>query len=285
MIKENTHYFDHDYNAQNDPKIEAMLFEKGWEGYGIFWAIVEKLAQEPCHKLLKLYDRIAFVLRTKFETVKSVIEDYELFSFNETHFWSERLNKHFEKRLEKSLKAKESISKRWGKNTTVLQTNYESNTIKEKKVKESKDKSNKLDLIEKKTKKEFIRPTLDELKEYSVSTGLELTPESFLNSMEEKGWMRGKKEDIPVLNWKATYKKYNENAIKWGLVGNNQVISGKQQAKQFLTSKEKVKNAIIESNLEVVGVEDVTNLKQKEMEFLGYTKKIAEPESSAIKQY
>jgi hypothetical protein len=97
-MKNNTFYFDHDYNAQNDPKIEAMLFEKGWEGYGIFWAIIEKLAQEPCHKLLKLYDRIAFVLRTKFELVKSIVEDYKLFQIDDQFFWSERLNKHFEKR-------------------------------------------------------------------------------------------------------------------------------------------------------------------------------------------
>ena len=45
-------------------------------------------------------------------------------------------------RAEKSEKARSSVLKRWnnkGKNTNVLQTNYEGNTKKESKVKESKE--------------------------------------------------------------------------------------------------------------------------------------------------
>lgn len=144
-MKNNTFYFDHDYNAQNDPKIEAMLFEKGWEGYGIFWAIIEKLAQEPCHKLLKLYDRIAFVLRTKFELVKSIVEDYKLFQIDDQFFWSERLNKHFEKRAILAEKGRIGGLKRVANSKPPLKPALkppldDPSSIKENKIKEKENK-------------------------------------------------------------------------------------------------------------------------------------------------
>lgn len=76
MTKE-TFYFRHDYNAHNDPKIEDMMYEMGWYGYGLYWGILEKLAQETgTWKLRTLYGRIAFVFRVEETDVKKLIENY-----------------------------------------------------------------------------------------------------------------------------------------------------------------------------------------------------------------
>lgn len=44
MAKE-TFYFQHDYNARNDDKILELRSKFGAEGYGIFWMIIETMAE------------------------------------------------------------------------------------------------------------------------------------------------------------------------------------------------------------------------------------------------
>lgn len=44
-----TFYFDHDYNSRNDLKILELRSEYGWEGYGLFWAIIETLCEQNGH--------------------------------------------------------------------------------------------------------------------------------------------------------------------------------------------------------------------------------------------
>lgn len=74
------YYFPHFYNAQHDPKISMVRLEFGWEGYGIFFAILEKLrsctnykwssqakaglqaslsdASTPLETVIKVYDKL-----------------------------------------------------------------------------------------------------------------------------------------------------------------------------------------------------------------------------------
>ena len=37
------YYFSHDNNARNDEKILMLRAEHGWEGYGIYWALLEMM--------------------------------------------------------------------------------------------------------------------------------------------------------------------------------------------------------------------------------------------------
>ena len=47
MSKNNfkTLYFNHDSDACTDDKILQLRKKKGWEGYGIYWALVEAMAR------------------------------------------------------------------------------------------------------------------------------------------------------------------------------------------------------------------------------------------------
>lgn len=38
-----SYYFPHDSNAQYDDKMTVLRMSFGWEGYGLFWAVIEKL--------------------------------------------------------------------------------------------------------------------------------------------------------------------------------------------------------------------------------------------------
>ena len=38
-------YFSHDYNARADIKIKKVIINHGYEGYGIYWALIEDLYQ------------------------------------------------------------------------------------------------------------------------------------------------------------------------------------------------------------------------------------------------
>ena len=127
-------YFSHDYNARNDPRLMRLIMKEGMEGIGIYWCIIEMLYEED-GILPTEYDRIAFDLRTDADVIKSVVNDFELFVVNEDCFYSESVNKRLKIRADKSEKARESVNKRWERyerNTGVLPSNEDRNTIKEK---------------------------------------------------------------------------------------------------------------------------------------------------------
>jgi hypothetical protein len=107
-------YFSHDYNARSDPKIRRMLQKLGWEAYGLFWAIVEDLYING-NRLPTDYEGMAYDLRANQETIKRIIEDFELFKIEENFFESVSIKRRMAKRDEKSEQAKLSVQKRWEK--------------------------------------------------------------------------------------------------------------------------------------------------------------------------
>lgn len=139
-----TFYFSHDYNCRADAKIKRLLVKHGYEGYGIFWAIIEDLYNNA-NALPTDYESIAYHLRTDYEKVKSIINDFDLFVISGEVFSSLSVERRLYERNEKSVKAKLSAQKRWdgAKNdANALRPQSDGNAIKESKVKESKGKEN-----------------------------------------------------------------------------------------------------------------------------------------------
>lgn len=114
MSKE-AYYFSHDSNARNDEKIIELRMIHDWSGYGIYWAIIEMLRDSETYTLKKKLKSLAFELRTSEEVIKSIIEDFDLFDFNEFEFWSNSLKTRMEIKNKKSKKMSEIASKRWEK--------------------------------------------------------------------------------------------------------------------------------------------------------------------------
>ena len=134
-------YFNHDSTARNDYRIIKLRATLGYEGYGLFWALLELLFTEENKLCIDDYDSLAFGLQCDSKILKQVIEDFDLFVIEDKCFYSKRLNKQIEEINTKSNKAKESASKRWN-NAKAIRPHSESNASKVNYNKSKLNKSN-----------------------------------------------------------------------------------------------------------------------------------------------
>ena len=90
-----TNYFSHDSNARNDEKLVRLRMKQGAAGYGVYFMILERLREEADYMSAKDYNMIAFDLRVDAAIVKSVVEDFGLFTFTDDGkcFYSESFSR------------------------------------------------------------------------------------------------------------------------------------------------------------------------------------------------
>lgn len=111
MKKKEAYYFSHDGNAQDDHKCMQLIDQMGMEGYGIFWALIEKLRSEKNYQLpLESISSFAKRWGTNPEKIEKVIKDFKLFKIKQNYFFSHRLKNSMEEKTKNSLR---SLSKRW----------------------------------------------------------------------------------------------------------------------------------------------------------------------------
>lgn len=106
-------YFQHDYNAANDYKILFLRQQLGIEGYGIYWYVLEQLAQSGGKMPLKIIPVMAMQIQTTPDKVNSVIKNYDLFTIDEELFFSIRLLKTISWRNDLSENGKKGAAKKW----------------------------------------------------------------------------------------------------------------------------------------------------------------------------
>ena len=117
-MRKEAYYFPHDSNAQDDPKCMILIDQLGMEGYGIFWAIIEKLRNESDYKLpLSVCGSFAKRWGTSKEKVEAVVKTYGLFCIEDDKFFSIRLTNSM---IFKSERGKIGANARW-KHATALQ--------------------------------------------------------------------------------------------------------------------------------------------------------------------
>lgn len=111
-------YFPHDYTAAKDSKIIALRKAFGWEGYGVFWALIEMLASDSSHILPTDYNSLAWELRFDAGKLKKLVCDFGLFTLTEdgSGFYSERMSQQLQDiddlRQKRSKAGKASAAKR-----------------------------------------------------------------------------------------------------------------------------------------------------------------------------
>lgn len=106
----------HDSNARQDEKLLALRLKLGWEGYGLYWGIIEILRDRTDHTGSKDYNEIAFELRVSAGLIKQVVEGFGLFTFTDCgkRFYSKRLSHDMDKRASISAKRRQAAQERWG---------------------------------------------------------------------------------------------------------------------------------------------------------------------------
>lgn len=108
-----SYYFQHDYNARNDPKLQDVLIELGVEGIGIYWCIIEQLYEQGGTLPLRYCKSIAFALHVDYKTVERLVNNYGLFANDGENMWSDSVLKRLDKRKDISDKRKQAAIARW----------------------------------------------------------------------------------------------------------------------------------------------------------------------------
>lgn len=185
-------YFPHDSDARSDDKIIALRIKYKWEGYGLYWALIEKLRDSKNYTLKTDYNVLAFDLRADAAILKSVINDFGLFAFTENGecFYSESLNARMqpldEKRAKLSDAGKRGNEKRWknGSNRSASQSSPDNNSFATQSPPDS-------------------HPIAQPSQEESI---LDKSREEYNNTpTPPKGGRRGKKSELKEINSKARF--------------------------------------------------------------------------------
>lgn len=205
------YYFQHDYNARNDPKLQDVLIEHGAAGFGVFWCIVEQLYEQDGFLPLKSCKSIAFALHVESKIVESVVQDFDLFQNDGEKFWSKSVNARLEKRKTISESRKLAAIKRWqSMQNQQTQCKTDANAMqdisKEKKSKEKESKeSNNIEREKAKAAKRFCPPTIEEVQSYIQEKGYSIDAEAFIAFYQSKDWMIGKNKmkdwRMAVVTW------------------------------------------------------------------------------------
>lgn len=125
--KKDAYYFSHDTNARNDEKMMELRAEYDLNGIGMFWCLIEMMAESPSYELsLSRLGGIAMSLSVTKEELTGFIkscstEPIMLFQWNEEAVWSEslkrRMNIKEEKRRQKVEAGKKGAQSRWNPET------------------------------------------------------------------------------------------------------------------------------------------------------------------------
>ena len=191
-------YYLHDSNSFNDEKITELYLEYGYEGLGLFYTILEKLAlQEKPIKTKVLKHQLN--IGKKLEKVWSFIEQIDLISTNNGETFNKQLL-NFSKKYQVSKEKNAKRISEWRYNQAISENVTHSELVRNAdKVKLSKVKESKVK--ESKESEDFI---------YSL--------DSFRNELFKK-WFKYKKEK------KSSYTQsgINQLLVDWGDKSNDEL--------------------------------------------------------------
>jgi hypothetical protein len=230
-MKKDAFYFSHDYNAHNDVKILFMRQQLGMEGYGIYWFLIESLADAGGNLPMKIIPVLSMQMHTTEVKVKALIENFELFQISDNQFFSIRLLNHLDKRqtISKLNSDKGKISAEKRKSTSV-QPQLNNGSTKERKGKEIKGKERESTLTNDLSNSNLFRvpkiPKKEEVNLAFLSSGgtLEMA-EKFFSKHDATGWFLN---GSPIVNFKSLLPSYISNFKNF----NNAKSSNSSQAKQ-----------------------------------------------------
>jgi len=196
-----SHYFDHDYSARNDQKILRLRARHGWDGYGIYWALIETMAEDSTGYLDGgAIEGLSAGYGVPMDKLKKIISDcieIGLFCENDDgSFYSRRMIDHKKNMVNFTENGRIGAKKRWGNRGAirgaiegVMQSRVEEIKEKEIKEKEIKDKSVR-----------FTPPTVEEVRSYCLERKSGIDPVKFHAYYTSNGWRVGRN---PMKSWKA----------------------------------------------------------------------------------
>jgi len=113
------YYFSHDSNAHQDEKILDLRAEWGWEGYGLFWGVVELMREQTNYQLSNsdnLYKKIALQLNISPDKAEQFLDfcvNIGLFINKNGSLYSESLLRRMAEKDKRSQQASKAAKVRW----------------------------------------------------------------------------------------------------------------------------------------------------------------------------
>lgn len=102
-------YFSHDISTRQDKSIKKLIFEMGYEGYGLFWAIVEFMHRNE----LKQGEEYLILDEKYVDNVVKILNDYGLFYVQDGCYVSDRILRNINHQEEKTKQSRDAVSVRW----------------------------------------------------------------------------------------------------------------------------------------------------------------------------
>lgn len=213
-------YFLHDSSSFQDEKITELFINFGYEGLGLFYTILEKIAlQEKPIKTSVLKAQLK--VGKRLEKCWNFLEEIDLISSNNGDTFNVRLLSYSEKyQIKKEKNAKRIAEWRKNQEDTKNITCYKlvRNTpkVKESKVKESKDiiikdwktdfETYKSELLKAYQKLIIDKDFISQQEKYNPNIDILLSLEKAVNNywITEEGWKNKKKSKAKEINWKLT---------------------------------------------------------------------------------
>jgi len=123
-MAKDSYYFQHDFNARNDEKILELRSRFGAEGYGIFWMLVETMAENANGGVSKsLMGGLSHGYGLPKEKLQKIVDccvEVGLFKLKKGNYLSDRLLRYKEFRKEMSDFGKQGAEKRWGSHREAI---------------------------------------------------------------------------------------------------------------------------------------------------------------------
>lgn len=102
-------FFPHDYNAQGDKQISILIEDMGYEGYGLYWAIVEFMHRNS----LEVGEERLITGKNNADKIKSILNNYKLFHIDNNTYISDRILRNKKIIENKGNKNREAVQVRW----------------------------------------------------------------------------------------------------------------------------------------------------------------------------
>lgn len=169
-------YFSHDSNARNSDRLIPLRAELQAEGYAIYFMILERLREEPDYTSVRDYAMLAFDFRVPIESVRRVVEDFNLFAFTEDgeRFYSVSFLERMRAKDAKSEKLRQAAQARWAKNANAGTEPCKCNANATPQQKEEKRKSTQKEIIKKKEEQNKTKESLSLSPSYEVDAKVEI---------------------------------------------------------------------------------------------------------------
>lgn len=211
-MKKESYYFSHDANARKDEKILCLLSEHGYEGYGIYWVLIEMMFENSDTAISRnLLKGIAYDLRIDITVLQSVITtcyNVKLFAADKEKIWSNSLRRRKaewdEKKKKRSEAGKAGMASRWHSDNNVIK-NDNKRITNDNKGKERKGNKRKL----------LVVPSADQVKAfYEKEIELNSDREFIANYRKLVAFMYGENDkqepykNILSMREQISYKQY-----------------------------------------------------------------------------